>query len=53
VALPFVVDTTPRFYTGAIEPAENFARRLYTEALQRGWDHAKVRVILGDGVVWI
>ena len=46
-------DEASTTYTGAIEPAENFGRRMYTEALQRGWDHAKVRVILGDGAVWI
>jgi hypothetical protein len=48
-----VRDEASTTYTGAIEPAENFGRRMYTEALQRGWDHAKVRVILGDGAVWI
>ncbi len=30
------------------------AAESYTEAVTiRGWDHAKVRVILGDGAVWI
>jgi len=48
-----VRDEASTTYTGAIEPAENFGRRMYTEALQRGWDHAKLRVILGDGAVWI
>jgi hypothetical protein len=45
-----VRDEASTTYTGAIETAENFGRRMYTEAVQRGWDHAKVRVILGDGV---
>jgi hypothetical protein len=48
-----VRDQASTTYTGAIEPAENFGRRMYTEAWQRGWDHAKVRVILGNGAVWI
>ena len=48
-----VRDEASTTYTGAIEPAENFGRRMYTEAVQRGWDHAKVRVILGDGALWI
>jgi len=48
-----VRDEASTTYAGAIEPAESFGRRIYTEALQRGWDHAKFRVILGDGAVWI
>jgi hypothetical protein len=48
-----VRDEASTTYTGAIETAENFGRRMYTEAVQRGWDHAKLRVILGDGAVWI
>ncbi len=48
-----VRDEASTTYTGAIEPAHDFGRRMYTEALHRGWDHAKVRVILGDGAVWI
>jgi len=46
-------DEASTTYTGAIEPAETFGRRMYAEALQRGWDHAKIRVILGDGAIWI
>jgi hypothetical protein len=48
-----VRDEASTTYTGAIESAETFSRRMYTEALQSGWDHAKVKVILGDGAVWI
>jgi hypothetical protein len=48
-----VRDEASTTYAGAIEPAENFGRRMYTEALHRGWDHARVKVILGDGAVWI
>ncbi len=40
-------------YTGAIENAEQFGRRIYTEALQRGWDRALKKVVLGDGALWI
>jgi len=40
-------------YTGAIETAEEFGHRLYTEAWQRGWSRAKQKVVLGDGAVWI
>jgi hypothetical protein len=40
-------------YTGAIESAEEFGRRLYAEAHHRGWSRALKKVILGDGVEWI
>jgi hypothetical protein len=40
-------------YTGAIENAEEFARRIYREAFQRGWPRARLKVILGDGAIWI
>lgn len=40
-------------YTGAIETAEDFGLRIYTEAWQRGWSRAKKKVVLGDGAVWI
>ena len=40
-------------YTGAIETAEEFARRIYREAFQRGWARARIKVILGDGAIWI
>jgi len=40
-------------YTGAIENAEEFARRIYREAFQRGWARARIQVILGDGAIWI
>ncbi|MGH9447095.1 MAG: ISKra4-like element ISDesp4 family transposase, partial [Terriglobia bacterium] len=36
-------------YTGAIETAEEFGKRLYEEAWRRGWSRAKKRVIMGDG----
>jgi len=40
-------------YVGAIETAEQFGLRLYTEAWHRGWDRASIRVVMGDGSHWI
>jgi hypothetical protein len=40
-------------YTGAIETAEDFGKRLYVEAWKRGWSRAKKKVVLGDGAEWI
>jgi len=40
-------------YTGAIETAEQFGKRLYVEAWKRGWSRAQKKVILGDGAEWI
>ncbi len=40
-------------YTGAIEGAEAFGLRLYTEAWRRGWSRAKKKVVIGDGALWI
>jgi hypothetical protein len=40
-------------YTGAIETAEEFGKRLYLEAWNRGWSHAKKKVVIGDGAEWI
>jgi hypothetical protein len=40
-------------YVGAIETAEEFGFRLYTEAWRRGWEWAAIKVVLGDGAVWI
>ena len=40
-------------YTGAIETAEEFGKRLYPEACHRGWSRAKKKVIMGDGAEWI
>jgi hypothetical protein len=40
-------------YVGAIETAEDFGLRIYTEAYNRGWDRATVRVVMGDGSHWI
>ncbi len=40
-------------YTGAIETAEEFGRRLYSEAWQRGCNRARQQVVMGDGAAWI
>lgn len=40
-------------YTGAIENAEQFGRRLYVEAWKRGWSRAQQKVVIGDGAEWI
>jgi hypothetical protein len=40
-------------YTGAIEPAEEFGKRLYVEAWKRGWSRAEKKVVIGDGAEWI
>jgi hypothetical protein len=48
-----VRDEDSTTYVGAIESAEEFGLRLYTEAWNRGWDRAAIRVIMGDGSHWI
>jgi hypothetical protein len=40
-------------YTGAVETAEQFGKRLYAEAQNRGWNRAIKKVIMGDGAEWI
>jgi len=40
-------------YVGAIETAEDFGFRLYSEAWRRGWEWAMLKVVIGDGAVWI
>ena len=40
-------------YTGAIETAEEFGKRIYLEAWKRGWSRAEKKVVLGDGAEWI
>jgi Uncharacterised protein family (UPF0236) len=48
-----VRDEDSTSYVAAIETAEAFGLRLYTEAWRRGWSRAKKKVVLGDGAVWI
>jgi hypothetical protein len=40
-------------YTGAIENAGQFGKRLYVEAWNRGWSRAEKKVVIGDGAEWI
>jgi hypothetical protein len=40
-------------YTGAIETADEFGKRLYLEAWKRGWNRAEKKVVIGDGAEWI
>ena len=40
-------------YTGAIESAEEFGRRIYAEAWVRGFSRALQKVVIGDGAEWI
>ena len=46
-------DPASTTYTGAIETAEGFGKRIYLEAWNRGWSHAAKKVVLGDGAEWI
>jgi Uncharacterised protein family (UPF0236) len=48
-----VRDPDSTTYVGAIENAESFGLRIYTEAWHRGWSHAQRKVVIGDGAVWI
>ncbi len=48
-----VRDEDSTTYVAANETAEQFGLRLYTEAWRRGWSRARVKVVLGDGAVWI
>jgi len=40
-------------YVAAIEPAEEFGKRIYLEAWKRDWSHAETKVVMGDGAEWI
>lgn len=48
-----VRDDESTSYTGAIETAELFGRRIYQEAMRRGMDWAKEVCVIGDGAHWI
>ena len=45
-------DHSSTTYVGAIEGAEPFGLRLYSEAWHRGWSRAEKRVVLANGAVW-
>jgi hypothetical protein len=40
-------------YSGAIENADEFGKRIYLEAWNRGWNRAEKKVVIGDGAEWI
>ena len=40
-------------YVGAIETADQFGKRIYLEAWNRGWQRAAKKVVIGDGAEWI
>jgi hypothetical protein len=40
-------------YTGAIETAEEFGKRIYLEAWNRGWSRTQKKVVMADGAEWI
>jgi len=40
-------------YTAAQEKSADFGRRIYTKAMQAGYDRARVRIVLADGGEWI
>lgn len=48
-----VRDEASTTYTGAIETAEEFGKRIYGEAWKRGCCRAKKNVVIGDGAEWI
>jgi hypothetical protein len=48
-----VRDEASTTYVGAIETAEQFGRRIYWEAWQRGWSRAQKKVLVADGAEWI
>ena len=46
-------DSDSTTYTGAIETAEEFGKRIYVEAWKRGSSRAEKKVVMGDGAEWI
>ncbi len=40
-------------YVGAIETSEEFAGRIFAEAIRRGMRRADKTIVLGDGALWI
>ena len=46
-------DADSTTYAGAIETAEEFGKRIYLEAWNRGWSRAEQKVVMGDGAEWI
>jgi hypothetical protein len=48
-----VRDPDSTTYTGSIETAEEFGKRIYLEAWNRGWSRSVQRVVISDGAEWI
>lgn len=48
-----VRDPASTTFTGAIEDAATFGKRIYAEAVRRGLYHAKRVIVLGDGAEWV
>jgi hypothetical protein len=48
-----VRDDDSTSYTGAIETADVFGRRMYQEAMRRGINSAGEAIVIGDGAPWI
>lgn len=48
-----VRDDDSTSYVGAIEPSEEFGRRIFSEAIRRGLRCAEKVIVLGDGAPWI
>ncbi len=48
-----VRDSDSTTYVAAIETAPEFGKRLYLEAVNRGWNRAQKQVVIGDGAEWI
>ena len=40
-------------YVGVIETAEEIGKDLYAEVVRRGLEPARIKVVLGDGALWI
>ena len=49
----YAIRDTDSTYTGAMENAEEFGKRIYLEAWKRGWSRAVKKVVIGDGAEWI
>ena len=52
-AIDRVNDPGSTTYTCAVEAAEDFGLRIYTEAWRRGWEWATLRIVIGDVAILI
>jgi hypothetical protein len=46
-------DSDSTTYVAAIETATEFGKRIYLEAVHRGWNRAQKQVVIADGAEWI